>query len=294
MQTHGGFGFAYEYDIERKFRETRLYQVAPISTNLIFATWPSTCSGCPGPSEPCVHSKAITVVTLEHAVAAPFATRQLADLGARVIKSSVLARATSHASTTHASRACPRTSCGSIAARKAWTLDVKHPEQPTVLSRLLAQADVLVQNLAPGAASRLGLSARGTSPAHPRLIVCDISGYGSDGPYRDKKAYDLLIQAEAGFCCRSRARPETGRARGHLRRRHLGRHARVQQHPRGTAAARSHRPGFAHRRLDAGDAHRVDGQPALLRIRRTATGPHAPVRVIPASIPMAHSLWATA
>ena len=91
LQTHGGFGFAAEYDIERKFRETRLYQVAPISTNLISPTWPSTCSGCRGRSDGGVdqgphRSDGITVVTLEHAIAAPFCTRQLADLGARVIK----------------------------------------------------------------------------------------------------------------------------------------------------------------------------------------------------------------
>ena len=92
LQFHGGFGFAHEYDVERKFRETRLYQVAPISTNLILsATSPSTCSACRGRSDGSRHAamkplEGITVVALEHAIAAPFCTRQLADLGARVIK----------------------------------------------------------------------------------------------------------------------------------------------------------------------------------------------------------------
>ena len=84
-------------------------------------------------------------------------------------------------------------------SKESLTLDVKQPEANKILAALVARADVLVQNLAPGAAARLGLSYAALSPAHPRLIVCDISGYGADGPYRDKKAYDLLIQSESGF-----------------------------------------------------------------------------------------------
>ncbi|MCB1941809.1 MAG: CoA transferase [Candidatus Accumulibacter sp.] len=84
-------------------------------------------------------------------------------------------------------------------SKESLTLDVKHAEAPAILARLLEHADVLVQNLAPGAAARLGLSYEALREAHPRLIVCDISGYGGDGPYRDKKAYDLLIQSESGF-----------------------------------------------------------------------------------------------
>ena len=84
-------------------------------------------------------------------------------------------------------------------SKESLTLDVKHPEARNILAKLLAKADVLVQNLAPGAAARLGLSYEALREKHPRLIVCDISGYGSDGPYRDKKAYDLLIQSESGF-----------------------------------------------------------------------------------------------
>ena len=141
----------------------------------------------------------ITVVSLEHAIAAPFCTRQLADLGARVIKierpgAGDFARAydtrvrgqSSHFVWTNRSK-------------ESLTLDLKNPDAMAVLNSLLQSADVLVQNLAPGAAARIGLSFEALSPTHPKLIVCDISGYGEDGPYRDKKAYDLLIQSEAGM-----------------------------------------------------------------------------------------------
>jgi crotonobetainyl-CoA:carnitine CoA-transferase CaiB-like acyl-CoA transferase len=141
----------------------------------------------------------ITVVSLEHAVAAPFATRQLADLGARVIKverpgSGDFARGydqrvrgqSSHFSWINRSK-------------ESLALDLKNPRALAALMQLLDRADVLVQNLAPGAAARMGLAWEALQGAHPRLIVCDISGYGNDGPYRDKKAYDLLIQSEAGF-----------------------------------------------------------------------------------------------
>ena len=141
----------------------------------------------------------ITVVSLEHAIAAPFCTRQLADLGARVIKverpgSGDFARGydervkglASHFVWTNRSK-------------ESLTLDVKHAAAETVLARLLERTDVLVQNLAPGAAARLGLSFAALHEKYPRLIVCDISGYGDSGPYRDKKAYDLLIQSESGF-----------------------------------------------------------------------------------------------
>lgn len=145
----------------------------------------------------------ITVVTLEHAIAAPFCTRQLADLGARVIKIERpgvgdFARAYDtrvHGQASHF--------VWTNRSKESLTLDLKHADAPEVLARLLATADVLVQNLAPGAAARLGVSFEALHKEHPALIVCDISGYGDDpkapGPYRDKKAYDLLIQSEAGF-----------------------------------------------------------------------------------------------
>lgn len=145
----------------------------------------------------------ITVITLEHAIAAPFCTRQLADLGARVIK-------------------IERPNVGDFArkydervdgmsshfvwanrSKESLTLDIKTQEAQDILKQLVLQADVLVQNLAPGSTSRLGLSFEELSAINPQIIVCDISGYGDDldnpGPYRDKKAYDLLIQSESGF-----------------------------------------------------------------------------------------------
>ena len=141
----------------------------------------------------------ITVITLEHAIAAPFCTRQLADLGARVIKVERpgvgdFARAYDervHGLSSHF--------VWTNRSKESLTLDVKHDEAQRVLEKLLEGADVLVQNLAPGAAARLGLSYDALRERFPRLIVCDISGYGADGPYRDKKAYDLLIQSESGF-----------------------------------------------------------------------------------------------
>ncbi|MGA0014624.1 MAG: CaiB/BaiF CoA transferase family protein [Burkholderiaceae bacterium] len=141
----------------------------------------------------------ITVVSLEHAVAAPFCTRQLADMGARVIK-------IERPGVGDFARGYD-TRVKGLASHFVWinrgkesvTLDLKHPEAQAVLRQLLAQADVLVQNLAPGAAARMGLSFEALHPSLPRLVVCDISGYGNHGPYRDKKAYDLLIQSEAGY-----------------------------------------------------------------------------------------------
>ncbi|HNC52524.1 MAG TPA: CaiB/BaiF CoA-transferase family protein [Accumulibacter sp.] len=141
----------------------------------------------------------ITVITLEHAIAAPFCTRQLADLGARVIK-------VERPQGGDFARAYDERVLG-LASHFVWTnrgkesltLDLKHVAAADILTSLLERADVLVQNLAPGATARLGLSYEVLRERHPQLVVCDISGYGSDGPYRDKKAYDLLIQSESGF-----------------------------------------------------------------------------------------------
>lgn len=141
----------------------------------------------------------ITVVSLEHAIAAPFCTRQLADLGARVIK--VERPGVGDFARAYDSRVKGLAShfVWTNRSKESLTLDLKQPEALSALKALLSQADVLVQNLAPGAAARMGLSFEALHAQHPRLIVCDISGYGDDGPYRDKKAYDLLIQSEAGF-----------------------------------------------------------------------------------------------
>lgn len=141
----------------------------------------------------------ITVVTLEHAIAAPFCTRQLADLGARVIKIERPGVGDFARAYDERVRGLASHFVWTNRSKESLTLDVKHPDAQDVLIQLLAQADVLVQNLAPGAAARLGLSFEALHERFPRLIVCDISGYGADGPYRDKKAYDLLIQAESGF-----------------------------------------------------------------------------------------------
>lgn len=150
-------------------------------------------------SAPLLPLHGTTVISLEQAVAAPFATRQLADLGARVIK-------------------IERPGDGDFARRydesvhgessyfvwlnrtkESLTLDVKSDAGREILDRLLARADVLVQNLGPGAAARLGLDAEAIADRHPQVIVCDISGYGTTGPLADRKAYDLLIQAETGL-----------------------------------------------------------------------------------------------
>jgi itaconate CoA-transferase len=144
--------------------------------------------------------KGITVVTLEHAIAAPFATRQLADMGARVIKIERPGVGDFARGYDERVRGLASHFVWTNRSKESLTLDVKHEEAQKLLMRLiLEEADVVVQNLAPGAAARLGLSYEALSKLKPGIIVCDISGYGSDGPYRDKKAYDLLIQSEAGF-----------------------------------------------------------------------------------------------
>ena len=142
----------------------------------------------------------LTVVTLEHAIAGPFATRQLADLGARVIKVERPGSGDFARGYDHRVRGLASHFVWTNRSKESITLDVKHPDGAAALRRLvLEKADVVVQNLAPGAAARLGLGYEQLAAQKPGIIVCDISGYGDDGPYRDKKAYDLLIQSEAGF-----------------------------------------------------------------------------------------------
>ena len=141
----------------------------------------------------------ITVVSLEQAVAAPFASRQLAELGARVIK-------IERPDGGDFARAYDVTVKG-MASHFVWlnrskeslTLDLKRPEAMRVIERLLENADVFLQNLAPGAIDRLGLGADALRRRYPRLIICNLSGYGTSGPYADKKAYDLIIQSEVGM-----------------------------------------------------------------------------------------------
>ena len=141
----------------------------------------------------------VTVVALEQAVAAPFATRQLADLGARVIK-------VERPGTGDFARGYDTTVRGQASyfvwlnrGKESIELDIKSADGQAVLAALIGRADVLVQNLAPGAAERAGLGAQELRSRHPRLITCSVSGYGSGGPYQHKKAYDLLVQCEAGL-----------------------------------------------------------------------------------------------
>ncbi|MFF7060460.1 CaiB/BaiF CoA transferase family protein [Achromobacter spanius] len=141
----------------------------------------------------------ITVVSLEHAIAAPFCTRQLADMGARVIKIERPGSGDFARGYDERVRGLSSHFVWTNRSKESLTLDLKREEAGDVMQRLLESADVLVQNLAPGAAARLGLSFDTLHERFPRLIVCDISGYGEGGPYQDKKAYDLLIQSESGF-----------------------------------------------------------------------------------------------
>ncbi|MEV5013805.1 CaiB/BaiF CoA-transferase family protein [Streptomyces sp. NPDC053780] len=143
--------------------------------------------------------RGVTVVALEQAIAAPYASRQLADLGARVIK--VERPGTGDFARAYDSRVKGLSSHFVWANRgkESLTLDIKDPRGKDVLLRLIAGADVFLQNLAPGAAARAGLGAEELRALHPELIVCDISGYGSPGPYEGRKAYDLLVQSEAGL-----------------------------------------------------------------------------------------------
>jgi len=141
----------------------------------------------------------LTVVALEQAVAAPFATRQLADLGARVVK-------VERPRVGDFARGYDESVAGQSSffvwlnrGKESLTLDLKDEMSRRVMSELLAEADVFVQNLAPGATERLGLGAKQLTDSHPSLIVCDVSGYGADGPWSHRKAYDLLMQCETGL-----------------------------------------------------------------------------------------------
>ena len=141
----------------------------------------------------------ITVVSLEQAVAAPLCTRHLADLGARVIKVERPGRGDFAREYDHRARGQSSHFVWINRSKESLALDLKNPTQLAVLRALIAKADVLVQNLAPGATARTGLDAATLRKERPDLIVCDISGYGQEGPYRDRKAYDLLIQGESGL-----------------------------------------------------------------------------------------------
>ncbi|MFF5340223.1 CaiB/BaiF CoA transferase family protein [Streptomyces althioticus] len=153
----------------------------------------------------------VTVVTVEQAVAAPYATRQLADLGARVIKVERPGEgdfARRYDTTVHG------TSSYFVwinRSKESLTLDLKDPRGLEILHELLADADVFVQNLAPGAAGRLGLGADDLATRHPRLVPCTISGWGTSGPWADRKAYDLLVQCQTGLVSLTGTPEETAR-----------------------------------------------------------------------------------
>lgn len=139
------------------------------------------------------------VIALEQAIAGPFCTRQLADQGARVIKIERPGRGDFNRDHDNRVKGLCSHFVWTNRSKESLALDLKNPKDLAALKQLLAKADVMVQNLAPGATERMGLGYDTLKAQHPALIVCDISGYGSTGPYRNKKAYDLLIQAEAGI-----------------------------------------------------------------------------------------------
>lgn len=141
----------------------------------------------------------ITVVSLEVAVAAPFATRQLADLGARIIKVERPGAGDFARGYDKKARGLSSHFVWTNRSKESLTLNLKSGAGREILERLLAKADVFIHNLAPGAVDRLGFATERLRTDYPELIICAISGYGTTGPYRDKKAYDLLIQAEAGL-----------------------------------------------------------------------------------------------
>jgi formyl-CoA transferase len=163
----------------------------------VTADRPANADRLPGNRLPPLHG--LTVVSLEQAVAAPFATRQLADLGARVIKIERPGKgdfARGYDETVHGNSSY---FVWLNRSKESLTLDIKSSPGQDILHELLQTADVLVQNLGPGATARLGLDAPALRPRYPRLITCTISGWGTSGPAADRKAYDLLVQCETGL-----------------------------------------------------------------------------------------------
>lgn len=146
----------------------------------------------------------ITVVSLEQAIAGPFCTRQLADLGARVIKVERPGRGDFNRDHDQRVKGLCSHFVWTNRSKESVALDLKQPQDLAALRQIVAKSDVLVQNLAPGATERMGLGFGTLKAQHPSLIVCDISGYGSTGPYKNKKAYDLLIQSESGWVSSNR------------------------------------------------------------------------------------------
>lgn len=171
----------------------------------------------------------VTVVSLEQAIPAPFCTRQLADPGARVIKVERPGKGDFARDYDQRVNGLCSHFVWVNRSKESLALDPKNTEDLAMLKQLLGRVDVLIQNLAPGATDRLGLSYEALSEANPKLIVCDISSYRSDGPYRNKKAYDLLIQSEAGFLSITGTKGQPAKSR-QLHSRYRSWHVRVQQH----------------------------------------------------------------
>ena len=182
----------------------------------------------------------LTVVAIEQAVAAPLATRHLADWGARVIK--IERPGTGDFARGYDTRVKGLSSyfVWLNRSKESLTLDLKRPEAAEVVAKLIASADIFVHNLAPGAMERLGFGNAAMRAQHPRLIICSVSGYGTSGPYRDRKAYDLLIQSEAGLALRYRYARVAGES-GHFRRRYRRRHVRVFRHTHRACSPLDHR-----------------------------------------------------
>lgn len=154
--------------------------------------------------------KGVLVVALEQAVAAPYCSGRLADAGARVIK---IERAQGDFAR-HYDDVVHGESAYFVwlnKGKESLVLDIKQEDDKALLQRLVAKADIFIQNLAPGAAERAGFGSKQLRAQHPRLITCDISGYGGDGPASQMKAYDLLVQAETGLCSLTGSEEQAGR-----------------------------------------------------------------------------------
>ena len=203
-------------------------------------------------------------MSLEQAVAAPFCTRQLADYGARVIKIERPGAGDFARSYDGAVNGLSSYFVWLNRSKESVTLDLKQPAALEILNALVSRADVLVQNLGPGAAARLGLDFAQLAPKHPRLIVVDVSGYGGDGPFAQKKAYDLLVQAESGLVSVTGPRRYAVALR-RFNRRHRRRDVRIFRHAARASATRPDRARHARRRDDARSGGGVDEPAVVLR-----------------------------
>ena len=214
----------------------------------------------------------VLVLALEQAVALPYTTSRLADAGARVIK---IERAEGDFARYYDTFAAGQ--CSFFVwlnrGKESLVLDIKKPDDAALMHRILARADIFAQNLAPGAAGRAGFATAALRERYPRLITCDISGYGDEGPYRDMKAYDLLVQAESGLAAITGGPEAPGRV-GVLDLRSRRRGARARRPPAGALGARAHRQGERRQGLAVRWPRRLDDAADFGRRSRPAAGPH--------------------